>query len=206
MLDCLQHFATHEELQPDDWAYCERTRRCERSSKKLDIWSAPECLIVHLKRFAVDSTSGAVCHQSFRIVTFSSPIASVYRSFWVPFALFLFFHCFWVMTLWDFIPNFCQVTLRRSTLLFVFPSSWTCRPLWLVPGPANSIGSMPWSITRGACLLDITLRSWATIWIHFGPHASIHPIFYSFLCHLFPRYRTVPGEICVLPFQVLQSG
>jgi len=58
LMDCLHHFSSHEELNQDDWAYCERTRRCERSSKKLDIWSAPECLIIHLKRFAVDSTSG----------------------------------------------------------------------------------------------------------------------------------------------------
>lgn len=58
LVDCLHHFSSHEELNQDDWAYCERTRRCERSSKKLDIWSAPECLIIHLKRFAVDSTSG----------------------------------------------------------------------------------------------------------------------------------------------------
>lgn len=58
LLHCLEQFANHEELAQDDWAYCERTRRCERSSVKMDIWSAPECLIVHLKRFAVDATTG----------------------------------------------------------------------------------------------------------------------------------------------------
>lgn len=59
LLHCLEQFANHEELAQDDWAYCERTRRCERSSVKMDIWSAPECLIIHLKRFAVDATTGA---------------------------------------------------------------------------------------------------------------------------------------------------
>lgn len=58
LLHCLEQFANHEELAQDDWAYCERTRRCERSSVKMDIWSAPECLIIHLKRFAVDATTG----------------------------------------------------------------------------------------------------------------------------------------------------
>ena len=57
LLHCLEQFANHEELAQDDWAYCERTRRCERSSVKMDIWSAPECLIIHLKRFAVDATT-----------------------------------------------------------------------------------------------------------------------------------------------------
>ena len=59
LVHCLEQFANHEELAQDDWAYCERTRRCERSSVKMDIWSAPECLIIHLKRFAVDATTGA---------------------------------------------------------------------------------------------------------------------------------------------------
>eukprot|EP00438_Fugacium_kawagutii_P011833 Skav236775 [mRNA] locus=scaffold1361:32085:49540:+ [translate_table: standard] len=58
LLDCLHQFATREELGEDDWAYCETTRRCERSSKQLDLWTAPECLIIHLKRFAVDFASG----------------------------------------------------------------------------------------------------------------------------------------------------
>ena len=60
LLDCLRQFAKHEELCEENWAYCERTRRCERSHKKLDIWTAPECLIVHLKRFAVKFPSGPV--------------------------------------------------------------------------------------------------------------------------------------------------
>lgn len=59
LLDCLNQFATREELGEDDWAYCDTTRRCERSSKQLDLWTAPECLIIHLKRFAVDFATGS---------------------------------------------------------------------------------------------------------------------------------------------------
>ncbi|CAJ1425880.1 unnamed protein product [Effrenium voratum] len=53
---CLRAFSRKEELAQEDWVYSEKTKQCERSLKKLDIWSAPDCLIVHLKRFAVSST------------------------------------------------------------------------------------------------------------------------------------------------------
>lgn len=69
LLHCLEQFANHEELAQDDWAYCERTRRCERSSVKMDIWSAPECLIIHLKRFAVDATTGAGAKRGGELLT-----------------------------------------------------------------------------------------------------------------------------------------
>jgi len=52
--ECLRAFSTREELSHEDWARCEQTGEVERTTKKLDIWSAPEVLIVHLKRFGAD--------------------------------------------------------------------------------------------------------------------------------------------------------
>jgi ubiquitin carboxyl-terminal hydrolase 4/11/15 len=58
--DCLRNFTRGEELQQEDWVKCEKTDKFERSLKKLDIWSAPDCLIVHLKRFGSELLTGPV--------------------------------------------------------------------------------------------------------------------------------------------------
>jgi ubiquitin C len=58
--DCLKNFIRGEELQKEDWVKCEKTDKFERSMKKLDIWSAPDCLIVHLKRFGSELLTGPV--------------------------------------------------------------------------------------------------------------------------------------------------
>mmetsp|Transcript_73040 Transcript_73040/g.171274 ORF Transcript_73040/g.171274 Transcript_73040/m.171274 type:complete len:760 (+) Transcript_73040:54-2333(+) len=55
--DCLQAFSKEEELCTDDWVWCDQTQQRERSMKKIEIWSAPECLIIHLKRFVADASS-----------------------------------------------------------------------------------------------------------------------------------------------------
>merc|ERR1719460_1012472 len=57
---CLDNFERREELAEDDWVTCEKTKKRERSLKKLDIWNSPECLIVHLKRFGSDTFTGPV--------------------------------------------------------------------------------------------------------------------------------------------------
>jgi ubiquitin carboxyl-terminal hydrolase 4/11/15 len=58
--DCLRNFTRLEELQKEDWVKCEKTDSVELSMKKLDIWSAPDCLIVHLKRFGSEMLTGPV--------------------------------------------------------------------------------------------------------------------------------------------------
>ena len=83
LFDCFQHLCSPEELEPDEWVYCERTRQCERSTRKLDIWSAPQCLIVQLMRFAFDPIHQAQCAIKV-IETFFhkhplSPIATVFH-------------------------------------------------------------------------------------------------------------------------------
>lgn len=57
---CLDAFTRAEELSPDDWVKCKKTGKFERSLKKLDIWTAPECLLVHLKRFRSELLAGPV--------------------------------------------------------------------------------------------------------------------------------------------------
>merc|ERR1719460_2212601 len=57
---CLDNFERREELAEDDWVTCEKTKKRERSLKKLDIWNSPECLIIHLKRFGSDTLAGPV--------------------------------------------------------------------------------------------------------------------------------------------------
>eukprot|EP00425_Heterocapsa_triquetra_P047038 CAMPEP_0195074464 /NCGR_PEP_ID=MMETSP0448-20130528/17561_1 /TAXON_ID=66468 /ORGANISM="Heterocapsa triquestra, Strain CCMP 448" /LENGTH=835 /DNA_ID=CAMNT_0040106721 /DNA_START=33 /DNA_END=2540 /DNA_ORIENTATION=+ len=56
--DCLNAFTRREELAPEDWVRCSTTGRAERSLKKLDIWTVPDCLLVHLKRFGSEQLSG----------------------------------------------------------------------------------------------------------------------------------------------------
>ncbi|CAE7282656.1 Usp8 [Symbiodinium microadriaticum] len=55
--DCLDSFSKQEELCQDDWVWCDQTQQRERSLKKIELWTAPECLIIHLKRFVADSSS-----------------------------------------------------------------------------------------------------------------------------------------------------
>mmetsp|Transcript_28147 Transcript_28147/g.77717 ORF Transcript_28147/g.77717 Transcript_28147/m.77717 type:complete len:672 (+) Transcript_28147:247-2262(+) len=51
LAQCLDAFTESEELAQEDWVRCEKTQQPERSCKRLEIWSLPECLVVHLKRF-----------------------------------------------------------------------------------------------------------------------------------------------------------
>lgn len=57
---CLEAFTRVEELAQEDWAKCARTQEFERSLNKLDLWSLPNCLVIHLKRFGSEQLSGPI--------------------------------------------------------------------------------------------------------------------------------------------------
>ena len=52
---CLDLFTQQEELTPDNWLANPNTGWPERCCKTLKVLTAPECLILHLKRFGRDS-------------------------------------------------------------------------------------------------------------------------------------------------------
>jgi ubiquitin carboxyl-terminal hydrolase 4/11/15 len=49
--DCFRLFSSEEVLGADDQWYCSNCKTHVQASKKIDLWSMPEVLIVHLKRF-----------------------------------------------------------------------------------------------------------------------------------------------------------
>ena len=49
---CLDAFTTAEQLDAADSWYCSRCKDHVRADKKLDLWTLPEVLVVHLKRFS----------------------------------------------------------------------------------------------------------------------------------------------------------
>lgn len=55
---CLDSYHLCEELSKDDWAWCRKTEQFERTLKRLQIWSVPQVLVVHLKRFGRESLQG----------------------------------------------------------------------------------------------------------------------------------------------------
>jgi len=60
LTQCLDAFSRSEELCREDWVHCKKTKGFERSLKKLDIWTSPQCLVVHLKRFGSDTIGGPI--------------------------------------------------------------------------------------------------------------------------------------------------
>ena len=50
--DCLQEFTREEQLGEDDLWYCPRCKKHQQATKKFDIWTVPDILVVHLKRFS----------------------------------------------------------------------------------------------------------------------------------------------------------
>jgi len=54
LYDCLNLFTTNERLGPDDPWYCPGCKAHQQAFKKFDIWSLPQVLVVHLKRFQYD--------------------------------------------------------------------------------------------------------------------------------------------------------
>mmetsp|Transcript_28826 Transcript_28826/g.75624 ORF Transcript_28826/g.75624 Transcript_28826/m.75624 type:complete len:685 (-) Transcript_28826:1305-3359(-) len=51
LADCLKAFTKEEDMGKDDLWYCSRCKEHRQATKKLDIWSLPPVLIIHLKRF-----------------------------------------------------------------------------------------------------------------------------------------------------------
>lgn len=47
----MQAFQTSEELEAEDSWFCSKCKRHVQANKKLDLWTTPEVLVVHLKRF-----------------------------------------------------------------------------------------------------------------------------------------------------------
>jgi hypothetical protein len=50
--ECLDEFVRAERLGEDDAWYCPACKKHQRATKKIDVWRAPDVLVVHLKRFA----------------------------------------------------------------------------------------------------------------------------------------------------------
>ena len=50
--DCLDEFMREEELGEDDPWYCPKCKKHQQATKKFDLWSVPDVLVVHLKRFS----------------------------------------------------------------------------------------------------------------------------------------------------------
>jgi len=52
--DCLDQFAREEVLDADNSWYCPRCKEHREGRKKLQVWSLPPLLVIHLKRFSTD--------------------------------------------------------------------------------------------------------------------------------------------------------
>ncbi|XP_066523430.1 ubiquitin carboxyl-terminal hydrolase 15-like isoform X2 [Hoplias malabaricus] len=50
--DCIELFTTKEKLGAEDPWYCPSCKQHQQATKKLDLWSLPPVLVVHLKRFS----------------------------------------------------------------------------------------------------------------------------------------------------------
>jgi hypothetical protein len=50
--ECLDEFVREERLGEDDAWFCPACKKHQRATKKIDVWRAPDVLVVHLKRFA----------------------------------------------------------------------------------------------------------------------------------------------------------
>ena len=54
--DCLDEFTREEQLGEDDPWYCPQCKKHQQATKKFDLWSVPDVLVVHLKRFSNSRT------------------------------------------------------------------------------------------------------------------------------------------------------
>jgi len=50
--ECLELFITRETLGADDLWYCPSCKKHQQATKKFDVWSLPNILVIHLKRFS----------------------------------------------------------------------------------------------------------------------------------------------------------
>ncbi|KAJ3557337.1 hypothetical protein NM688_g1526 [Phlebia brevispora] len=54
--DCLEEFTKEEQLGEDDLWYCPQCKKHQQATKRFDLWSVPDVLVVHLKRFSSSRT------------------------------------------------------------------------------------------------------------------------------------------------------
>ncbi|KAF7719981.1 Ubiquitin carboxyl-terminal hydrolase [Penicillium ucsense] len=52
---CLDEFSREETLSEDDAWYCPRCKAHRQASKKFELWTTPDILVIHLKRFTTQS-------------------------------------------------------------------------------------------------------------------------------------------------------
>lgn len=52
LTDCLDEFGKAEILSENDAWYCPRCKEHRRASKQFELWTAPDILVIHLKRFS----------------------------------------------------------------------------------------------------------------------------------------------------------
>lgn len=53
--ECFEETSKSEILSEDNAWYCGRCKELRRATKKLEIWTAPDILVLHLKRFSTNS-------------------------------------------------------------------------------------------------------------------------------------------------------
>ena len=62
---CLQLFSEKEKLEDEDKVYCSQCKEFRDVTKKMELWSLPPVLVLHLKRFSYTRYSreklGQVC-------------------------------------------------------------------------------------------------------------------------------------------------
>ncbi|XP_064399096.1 ubiquitin carboxyl-terminal hydrolase 4-like [Halichondria panicea] len=54
LMDCFELFTVKETLGKDDEWYCPECKEHVQASKKFDLWTLPDVLVIHLKRFSYD--------------------------------------------------------------------------------------------------------------------------------------------------------
>ena len=52
LVDCFELFSTPEKLEESDMWYCSKCKEHVRATKTMQLWSVPDVLVLHLKRFA----------------------------------------------------------------------------------------------------------------------------------------------------------
>eukprot|EP00463_Aulacantha_scolymantha_P001607 TRINITY_DN222_c0_g2_i2.p1 TRINITY_DN222_c0_g2~~TRINITY_DN222_c0_g2_i2.p1 ORF type:complete len:243 (+),score=59.80 TRINITY_DN222_c0_g2_i2:89-730(+) len=52
VVDCMKEFTKKEKLSKNDPWYCNKCKKHQLATKKFDLWTLPEILIIHLKRFS----------------------------------------------------------------------------------------------------------------------------------------------------------
>ena len=51
LIECLKEFTKEEKLDPSETFNCDNCNEKSQCKKKIDIWKAPNILIIHFKRF-----------------------------------------------------------------------------------------------------------------------------------------------------------